>query len=223
VQDRSFPIDTERIEAVVFDLGGVLIEGGPSEVIAFGERAGLDEDHWRTLRREIFGNGSMWAGLERGEVSYEDFVQELHRRVVEAGGNLSLEDAAFFMGRPEPMGEQSPVRPAMVDAVRQLRKRLPTALLTNNVAEWRDGWSVLFKDPELFEVVVDSSEVGARKPEPKIYEITREKLDVEHEAILFVDDIGQNLKAAKQLGWQTLLFTDEAAVLPILEGIYSRP
>lgn len=216
---RTFPIHPERVGAVVFDLGGVLIEGGPSEVIAFGDRTGLDYRQWHRLRREIFGNDGMWAELERGEVAYEDFTRELRRRVMEAGGHVSEEDANAFMGRPEPMGEMSPVRPAMIEAVRRLRTMMPTALLTNNVAEWREGWSVVFKNPELFEVIVDSSEVGARKPETKIYEITRDRLDVEHEAILFVDDIGQNLKAAKQLGWQTLLFTDESDTLAVLDSI----
>lgn len=221
--DSNFPIRPERVGAVVFDLGGVLIEGGPSEVVAFGARTGLDENHWRDLRREIFGNDGMWADLERGRVGYDDFVHELRRRIIEAGGNVSEEDAAFFMGRPEPMGAGSPVRPAMVEAVRRLRRKMPTALLTNNVREWRTGWAAVFDDPELFEVVVDSSEVGARKPEAKIYEITRERLGIEHEAILFVDDIGQNLKAAKRLGWQTLLFTDESEVLPVLETVASQP
>jgi putative hydrolase of the HAD superfamily len=219
VPKQTFPIHPERVRAVVFDLGGVLIEGGPSEVIAFGARTGLGDEQWRSLRREIFGNDGMWAELERGEVAYEDFVRELRCRVNAAGGNLSEEDAAFFMGRPEPMGKMSPIRPAMVEAVRRLRSMMPTALLTNNVAEWRAGWSVVFKDPELFEVIVDSSEVGARKPEPKIYQITRDRLDVEHESILFVDDIGQNLKAAKQLGWQTLLFTDENDALSVFDSI----
>ncbi len=217
-----FHIEPEQVHAVVFDLGGVLIEGGPSEVVAFGKRTGLDDDQWRVLRREIFGNEGMWAQLERGEVAYEDFVRELRARVNGAGGDISEEEAAFFMGRPEPMGSESPVRPAMVEAVRALRAVMPTALLTNNVVEWRDGWSMVFNDPELFEVIVDSSAVGARKPEPRIYEITRERLDVPHEAILFVDDIGQNLKAAKQLGWQTLLFTQEADVLPVLKSICDR-
>jgi len=221
VLESAFAIRPERVGAVVFDLGGVLIEGGPSEVIAFGARTGLGDERWRSMRREIFGNDGMWAELERGEVDYADFVKELHRRINAEGGSITEEEASSFMGRPQPMGAGSPVRPAMVEAVRRLRSRMPTALLTNNVREWREGWTAVFSDPELFEVIVDSSEVGARKPEPRIYEITRERLGVEHEAILFVDDIGQNLKAAKQLGWQTLLFTDESDVLPVLESIYS--
>ena len=68
----------------------------------------------------------------------------------------------------------------------------------------------------LFDHVIDSSEVGARKPEAAIYEITRERLGVAHDAIFFIDDIGQNLKAARALGWQTYLFTDEGEALAML-------
>ena len=84
---------------------------------------------------------------------------------------------------------------------------------------WREGWSALFDDPSLFDVVVDSSAVGARKPERRIYEVTQQRLGVAHEEIFFVDDIGQNLKAARALGWHTLLFTEERAVLPVLERL----
>jgi putative hydrolase of the HAD superfamily len=218
-----FPIDADRVRAVVFDLGGVLIEGGPSEVVAFGDRTGLAPEVWHELRRELFGNEGSWARLERGELAFDAFVAELHRRIIEAGGELSVADAAGFMGRPTPMGSGAPMRPAMIDAVRELRSVARTALLTNNVAEWRDGWSRFFNDPELFDVVVDSSEVGTRKPEAPIYEATREKLGVRHEEILFIDDIGQNLKAARSLGWQTHLFTNERDTLALLRTVMDRP
>ena len=214
-------IDPARVRAAVFDLGGVLIEGGPREVVAFGERVGLDRQHWEGLRRELFGNVGPWADLERGEITFEAFVADLKRRVTAAGGTVDDDTARAFMGRPEPMKATSEIRAAMVAAVRALKKVMPTALLTNNIVEWRPGWSAVFDDPTLFDVVVDSSAVGARKPEARIYEITRERLDLPHDAIFFVDDIGQNLKAARELGWQTLLFTDEREVLPVLGALQS--
>jgi putative hydrolase of the HAD superfamily len=212
-------MDTRAVRAAVFDLGGVLIEGGPREVVAFGERIALTPEQWEPVRRALFGNESAWARLERGEISFAAFVDELKRRVREAGGTIDDETARRFMGRPEPMAEATTIRPAMVEAVRALKAVMPTALLTNNVVEWREGWSALFDDPTLFDVVIDSSAVGARKPERRIYEVTRERLGVAHEEIFFVDDIGQNLKAARSLGWHTLLFTEESEVLPVLEKL----
>ena len=212
-------IELGQVRAAVFDLGGVLIEGGPREVVAFGERVGLDRVTWERVRRELFGNDSAWAELERGEISFDAFVETLARRVTAAGGRVDDETARAFMGRPEPMSQTTTVRDSMVAAVRALKRRMPTALLTNNIVEWRAGWSTIFDDPTLFDVVVDSSAVGARKPEPKIYEITRDRLGVAHDEIFFVDDIGQNLKAARALGWHTLLFTEEREALPVLEAL----
>lgn len=212
-------VDPKAVKAAVFDLGGVLIEGGPREVVAFGDRVGLSPQQWEPVRRALFGNESAWARLERGEISFAAFVDELKRRVTEAGGTIDDETARRFMGRPEPMAETATIRTAMVKAVRALKSVMPTALLTNNVVEWREGWSAIFDDPSLFDVIIDSSAVGTRKPEPRIYEVTRQRLGVAHEEIFFVDDIGQNLKAVRALGWHTLLFTEEHEVLRVLERL----
>ncbi len=123
------------------------------------------------------------------------------------------------MGRPEPMATRNDIRPRMIEAVRAIKKLVPTALLTNNIKEWRPGWRALFDDDSLFDVVIDSSAVGSRKPEPRIYEITRERLGVAHDDIFFVDDIGQNLKAARSLGWQTLLYSSTEEVLDTISAI----
>ena len=217
-RERS-TLDPGAVKAAVFDLGGVLIEGGPREVVAFGARVGLGPERWEEIRRDLFGNEGAWAELERGEIAFEAFVAELKRRVVAAGGRVDDDTARSFMGRPEPMSTPTTVRTAMVEAVRALKAVMPTALLTNNIVEWREGWSALFDDPTLFDVVIDSSAVGARKPERRIYEVTQQQLGVAHDEIFFVDDIGQNLKAARSLGWHTLLFTEEDEVLPVLERL----
>ncbi|RMF21974.1 MAG: HAD family phosphatase, partial [Deltaproteobacteria bacterium] len=213
---NTFELDPARVRAAVFDFGGVLMEGGPTDVVAFGTRLGLDRDAWLRLRADLFGNDGPWAELERGEISLDRFVDELHRSLLGAGIDVSRDEAAAFMGTPEPMSAAERLRPALIEEVRRLRRRMPTALLTNNVREWREGWRSLIDVDSLFDVVVDSSEVGTRKPERRIYEITRERLGVGHDEIFFVDDIGQNLKAARSLGWQTYLYTDADALRNVL-------
>jgi len=213
------PLDASKIRAAVFDYGGVLIQGGPGDVVAFGARIGLAEEVWRPLRRSFFGNDGIWARLERGEVAFAEFTAALKREIERAGGSVTEEQAASFMGTPDPMGHRNRLRPRMLDAVRRLRGVMPTALLTNNVREWRAGWEAVLEPATLFDVVIDSSEVGARKPEPAIYEITREKLGVAHDEIFFLDDIGQNLKAARALGWNTELYDDDERVLGVLDAL----
>lgn len=212
-------LDASKIRAAVFDYGGVLIQGGPGDVVAFGARIGLAEEVWRPLRRSFFGNDGIWARLERGEVAFAEFTAALKREIERAGGSVTEEQAASFMGTPDPMGHRSRLRPRMLDAVRRLRGVMPTALLTNNVREWRAGWEAVLEPATLFDVVIDSSEVGARKPEPAIYEITRERLGVAHDEIFFLDDIGQNLKAARALGWNTELYDDDERVLGVLDAL----
>ena len=221
---KTDAIDTGRVRAAVFDLGGVIIEGGPAEVRRFGESVGLEARAWETIRRELFGNTGPWAALERGETSLATFAAELKDRVQQAGTEISDHQALSFMGTDRPMSDGSRLRTGLVEAIAGLRDLMPVAMLTNNVREWRSGWRQATELTGLFDVIIDSSEVGTRKPEPAIYEITRQRLDVAHSGIFFVDDIGQNLKAARALGWQTYLYREEAALLELLGRIStSRP
>jgi len=215
-----FEFHPERVRAAVFDLGGVLFEGGPREVMAFGTRVGVKPEEWAELRREVFGNNGTWARLERGECSFAHFLEELRHHVHSAGGRATIEEAAAFMGASDPLSRRSVVREQMIEAVLSLREVMQTALLTNNVREWRAGWQTVLDTEALFDVVIDSSQVGARKPETKIYEITRTALGVNHDEIFFIDDIGQNLKAARALGWQTYLFREEPDALRVLQRLY---
>jgi epoxide hydrolase-like predicted phosphatase len=101
------------------------------------------------------------------------------------------------------------VCPAMIDAVREVRDAgIRTALLTNNAREWEDEWRALIPVDELFDVVVDSSRVGLRKPDPAIYTLTCDRLGVDAVDCLFIDDLACNVDAAAALGMRTLLCSD---------------
>jgi putative hydrolase of the HAD superfamily len=178
-------IDPDRVEAAVFDLGGVFIGGGVESVQAFGDRHGLSRAAWDAIRRELFDAAGLWSAVERGGATFAEFVTHLRARAREHGADVSLADAENFMGnmRGTPTDR---LRPEIVAATARLHTRMPTALLTNNIPEWRDGWRSLFDVDALFDVVIDSCEVGMRKPEPEIYELTRAKLGLPHTALFFV-------------------------------------
>jgi len=211
-------IDPERVQAAVFDLGGVFLAGGPDAVAAFGSRHGVTDDAWRAMRHELFSETGMWSAVERGECRFDDFVEHLRNLVAAHGVTVSVEDARDFM---QNTGERAAdrLRHEIVEATARLYERMPTALLTNNVREWGPVWRGLIDVASLFDVVIDSCEVGMRKPEPAIYELTREKLGLPHDALFFVDDIGANLKSARALGWQTLRYDDTARVLEVLHAL----
>ncbi len=212
-------IDTDRVEAAVFDLGGVFLAGGVESVQAFGDRHGLTADAWRTIRRDLFHDEQgIWSVVERGHATFADFVTRLRKLALEHGCDISEADARNFMGNTGSSATER-LRTEIVDAAARLHARMPTALLTNNIPEWRDGWRAMIDVDGLFDVVVDSSEVGMRKPEPEIYELTRAKLGLPHTAIFFLDDLGVNLKSARALGWQTLRYDDTTRVLSVLDAL----
>jgi len=108
----------------------------------------------------------------------------------------------------------------MVQAVRKLREHgIKTAMLTNN---WRsDVWDqAVFKElPSLFDTVIESCEVGMRKPEPEIYTHTLEKLKMAASDVVFLDDIGSNVAAANKLGIQTIKVNDVSSALAELQEL----
>ena len=105
--------------------------------------------------------------------------------------------------RDMPLGTHWPV----VHRIRALQgDGIRLALLTNNVREFGDAWRSTFPVDDLFEVVVDSSHVGMRKPDPRIYLLTCERIGVDPEAAVFLDDNRDNVEAARALGMDAVHF-----------------
>jgi len=203
-------------QAVIFDLGGVLV---PSPLDAFREyerRQGLPH---RFLSEVVLGGGESgaWSRLERGELTVDEFSAAFAGECEAAGGNVSVPDlfAAIHAG--------SGPRPAMVTAVARIREEgLKAAALTNNwvVDDPAIRWGEERQPLDLastFDVVVESAVVGLRKPDPRIYELTCERLGVTPSASVFLDDLGVNLKSARALGMTTIKVDEPGRALAELE------
>jgi putative hydrolase of the HAD superfamily len=107
----------------------------------------------------------------------------------------------------------------MVHRVRQLRAEgYRTAILTNNVKEWGKYWKESIP-LDLFELIVDSCEVGLRKPDPEIFRLTASKIGLPPGDCLFVDDTEHNLPGARDLGMGTLFFTGSPAEVEEIEAL----
>ena len=208
----------EAVAGVVFDLGGVFLEGGPKHVAEFGPRVGLSAQVWREMALDLFVRGEDWNRVERGQARLDEFAEVLKTRLAGEGVWISMAQAREFMGTPGD-AKSHPLRPEVVELCRRLRGVMPTALLTNNIREWREGWRARLPVAELFDLVVDSCEVGVRKPEPDIYRLVEQGLGLPGSALLFVDDLGVNLKTARALGWQTVKYDRTGDVVAVLEAV----
>lgn len=189
-------------EAVIFDLGGV-VTNSPLHAIARYERdAGILPGF---INRVVVdsGPGGAWSRLERGELPLESFYAEFEADCLNAGGAISARDMMATIaagGGP---------RPQMLAAIREIRERgLRVAALTNNWASEESRERPVSDLRALFDVFIESSVVGLRKPDPRIYLHVCAELEIEPAAAVFLDDIGRNLKAARQLGMTTIKVDD---------------
>lgn len=186
------------ISAVLFDLTGVLTTSPwPHLTAAAGGNVELlvgayheDGDH-------------PWHRLERGEIGFAEWFQDVSALAAEAGVELDLSPMAALR-------DEMVVYPHVVERVLELRREgYKTALITNNVREGSGMWRRLMPVDELFDVVVDSSEAGIRKPNPAIFELTLRLLGVADPAdAVFLDDLESNVTAARALGMHGIVVGD---------------
>lgn len=186
------------IDAVVFDFGGVFMASPFEAIRKLGDDKGASFEQALGI---VFGpyeqdTDHPWHRVERGELDLmtaRDQIQELGRR---DGLELDLFEMLVHIG------SSGGIRDDMVDCVRRVRDRgLKTAILTNNIAEGRGFWRPMLPLDELFDAVVDSSEVGMRKPNPAIYHHTLEQLGgISPGRAVFLDDFEGNVVAAQAIG-----------------------
>jgi epoxide hydrolase-like predicted phosphatase len=160
-----------------------------------------------------------WHRLERGEIDMAAYFDIIVERAPEVLGRPIEMDAYGRFMRSSAPG----VHWQVVHRIRELRGAVKLGLLTNNVKEFGEHWRSTFPIDELFEVIVDSSHVGMRKPEPEIYLLTCAQLAVEPGDAVFVDDNADNCAAARALGMETVHFGDDPRVaLAELDAILDR-
>lgn len=198
-----------RFAAVLFDVGGVVVDSPLHEIARYEAELGLPAN---AINRAVVAAGptGAWSRLECGELTIETFCAPFEADCRAAGFTI---DAAALMTRIA--GATKP-RPRMIAAIRKLREAgLRVGALTNN---WkRDGATSPVR--ELFDVFVESSVVGMRKPDPRIYELACRELGAVPAATIFLDDIGRNLKAARALGMTTIKVDDPEQALSELGAL----
>ena len=205
-----------RVRAVIFDLGGVVL-GSPLHAIAAYEREiGIPDGFVNRVVMDTAPTGA-WSRLERGELAMERFFHAFEADCAAAGQSI---DARVMFER---MAAASQPRPRMLEAIRRIRAGgLKAAALTNNWATDEDVDGTRALEPH-FDVFVESSVVGLRKPDPRIYQHVCAELAVEPTEAVFLDDIGHNLKAARALGMTTIKVVEPEGALAELEAVLGLP
>jgi putative hydrolase of the HAD superfamily len=207
------------VRAVIFDFGGVILTS-PFEAFARYEADnGLPEAFLRRLNATD-PDTNAWAKLERSEVDLDGFAALFEAEARAAGHEV---DGRAVLGMLV-----GTLRPEMVEALRRCHDRVKTALLTNNfvgpgVPPESDPAGRLGEVMGLFDVVVESSRVALRKPDPAIYRLVCDELGVEPPEAVFLDDLGVNLKPARAMGMATIKVGDPTAAIAELEAVVGFP
>jgi putative hydrolase of the HAD superfamily len=210
------------IKATFWDFGGVLTTS-PFEAFNRYERANdLPLDFIR-MNNAKDPDTNAWARFERSEITIEEFDTVFEEETAKAGHPVKGLVVLNMLG--------GDLRPEMVEALRICNDHFETACLTNNMIESDETDMTIYGDRErailevmgMFDHVIESSKVGIRKPDPRFYEMACDMVKVAPGEVVFLDDLGINLKPARVMGMATIKVTDPAKALKELEAIVGIP
>jgi putative hydrolase of the HAD superfamily len=202
------------IEAVVWDFGGVLTSS-PFEAFArFEAERGLPAD---IIRRTNAANHleNAWAKFERAEVDIETFDRLFAAESLALGAEVRGRDLLPLLA--------GDLRPEMVEALRRIKATLKTGCITNNLPANAIGSAngrmlYVAEVMALFDHVIESAKIGLRKPDRRIYEMMTQALGVDPKRCVYLDDLGVNLKPAREMGMTTIKVVSPAQALTELEA-----
>jgi putative hydrolase of the HAD superfamily len=200
------------IEAVIWDFGGVFTTSPFEAFNRFEAERGLPRDFIRTVNATD-PDCNAWALFERAEIDA-------------AGFDAKFLTESTALGWPVRGAEVLPLisgdlRPAMVDALKACKTRFKVGCITNNMAQGHgpgmaassQGASRVAQIMPLFDQVIESSKVGVRKPDPRIYQMMCERIGVEAGMCVYLDDLGINCKGAAQIGMTAIKVFSETQAL----------
>jgi putative hydrolase of the HAD superfamily len=204
---------TKTFKAVIWDFGGVFTSSPFDAFARYEADQGLPADFIRTVNATN-PDTNAWARLERSEVDRAEFVELFEAEARALGREL---DATRVLD-----ALQTQLRPEMVDVLGCVASTHLTAIVTNNLrgdATGEQPTGDLSAVMDLVDVVVESSKVGCRKPEPRFYELACEMLGVRPGDCVLLDDLGVNLKPARAMGMTTIKVVDAPRAIAELEMV----
>jgi putative hydrolase of the HAD superfamily len=201
-----------NVQAVIWDFGGVFTTSPFDAFNRYERERGLPNDIIRQIN-SVNPNTNAWAQIERSEIDAAMF-------------DRLFEDEAKLLGHMIPGRDvlallSGDLRPRVVAAFKACKARWKVGCITNNAPTGKGAG--MSSSPEkaqqiaevfsLFDHVIESSKAGVRKPDPRIYLMMCEAIGVKPEACVYLDDLGINLKPARELGMTTIKVTSEQQLL----------
>ena len=206
------------IKAVFWDFGGVITSSPFESFNRFEKENNLPLDFLRSVN-STNPDSNAWALLERNEINLEEFNLLFEHESDDLGHSVKGKDVIALL--------KGQIRPEMITALEKIRGNLIQACLTNNIQSMGDidfegNVSAAGKHEEvmgMFDFVFESSKENVRKPDPEFYLRACERGDVDPNDVVFLDDLGINLKPAKALGMSTIKVADPKEALSALQAL----
>jgi len=211
-----------QIKAVFWDFGGVILSSPFDAFNRYEATHDLPKDFIRGVNSHNPENNA-WAKLERSEIDAVGFSDLFESEASTLGHRIPGRDVLKLLS--------GDIRLEMVSALHLVRQHFKISCLTNNVragagpgmARSAEKAAQIAEIMDLFHHVVESSQVGVRKPEPRFYEIACETAAVQPTEVVFLDDLGINLKPAREMGMQTIKVLNPVQALDDLGAILGMP
>jgi putative hydrolase of the HAD superfamily len=204
------------IKAVFWDFGGVITSSPFESFNRFEKENNIPENFLRRVN-STNPDDNAWAKLERSEVDLIKFNELFLEESKNLGHAVPGEEVIALL-----KGE---VRPQMISALKSIKNRMIQACLTNNIQAMDKAFegnvSASGKHDEvmqLFDFVIESSKENVRKPDPEFYLLACKRAKIEPNEAIFLDDLGINLKPAKELGMTTIKVIDPDVALDELQN-----
>jgi putative hydrolase of the HAD superfamily len=206
-----------EVKAVIWDFGGVFTSSPFEAFNRYEAERGLPHDIVRRINT-VNPDTNAWARLERSELSAEEFDRVFDEEARALGHSIPGRDILAILS--------GSLRPKVVAAFKACKARFKVGCITNNAPTGK-GPSMTADEAKarqiaevfaLFDHVIESSKAGVRKPDPRIYAMMCEALGVEPKTCVYLDDLGINLKPAREMGMATIKATSEAQLLADLSA-----
>ena len=202
------------IEAVIWDFGGVLTTSPFEAFMRYEMERGLPADIIRRTNAENHLENA-WAKFERAEIDAAAFDELFAAESRALGAEIRGRDVLPLLS--------GDLRPEMVEALRRVKQSFKTGCITNNLPAnaigSKTGRSLYVAEVmALFDHVIESAKIGLRKPDPRIYTMMTDKLGVDPKRCVYLDDLGVNLKPAREMGMTTIKVLNAAQAITELEA-----